>query len=194
MQTFDERSKTTDDRTDATVRMTVQEAAEALGVTVEAIRGRMHRGKYLKEKDDEGRVWVLIPPDQLPNGRPEVHERWSERSGSSLGERSRTDRPTVYKRLDAVDAELVEELRGEVAYLKDVIATRDDELRRKDTIIMQMAQRIPGLPSPSVQEPPDEPERSAEGPGGPQEAADPVGGAGPREGDRRPWWLRWLGG
>lgn len=139
----------TTEQTDATVRMTVQEAAEALGVTVEAIRGRMHRGKYLKEKDADGRVWVLLSPNQLPNGRPEVHERLSERSGMSSGERSRnqsrTDGPTVYRRLDVADTELVEELRREVAYLKEVIVTRDEEIRRRDHIIMALTERIPEL-------------------------------------------------
>ncbi len=156
MQPVGERSHDPRDfkeRPPATVRMTVQQAAEALGVTVEAVRGRMHRGKYQKEKDEEGRVFVLLSPDQLPNGREEVKERSSERLGSSSGERSgdrsddrsRTFGPTVYKRKGVADPELVEELRGEVAYLKEIISTRDEELRRKDTIIMQMAQRIPEL-------------------------------------------------
>ena len=191
MQLNGERSHAPTDRTDATVRMTVQEAAEALGVTVEAVRGRMHRGKYLKEKDDEGRVWVLLSPDQLPNGRVKVHERSRERLGSSSGERSRADGPTVYRRLRAADSELVDELRGEVAYLKDVIATRDEELRRKDTIIMQMAQRIPELPSASHQETPAEPETPAEGSGG-VETPSPVEGT-QTDSRRRSWWRRLIG-
>ena len=139
--------------------MTVQQAAETLGVTVEAVRGRMHRGKYQKEKDDEGRVFVLLTPEQLPNGHEETKERSSERlvtsSNERLGDSSRTFDPTVHKRKGTVDPELVEELRGEVAYLKEIITTRNEELRRKDTIIMQMAQRIPELEaSPETRESP----------------------------------------
>lgn len=190
MRPVGERSRYLGGRTDATVRMTVQEAAEALGVTVEAVRGRMHRGKYLKEKDGEGRVWVLLPTDQLPNGRPEVQERSSERSGSSSGERSRTNGPTVYRRVDAIDPELVEELRGEVAYLKDVVATRDDELRRKDTIIMQMAQRIPELPPASPRESQDGNETDVDGS---EEVEAPTDSGGFQTGARRSWWRRIFG-
>jgi len=42
--------------------MTVQEAAVALGITVEAVRGRMHRGKYGREKTEDGRVFVIVSP------------------------------------------------------------------------------------------------------------------------------------
>ncbi len=170
--------------------MTVQEAADALGVTVEAIRGRMHRGKYLKEKDDEGRVWVLLSPDQFPNGRVEVHERSSERSGTSSGERldersterPRTEGPTVYRRLDAADAELVEELRGEVAYLKEIVATRDEEIRRRDHIIMALTERVPELePSQNGQEDGREPRQDVVVEDG-------------EEPERRSWWRRVFGG
>ena len=182
MQTFDERSRAADGCTDATVRMTVQEAAEALGVTVEAIRGRMHRGRYLKEKDDEGRVWVLLSPDQLPNGRGEVHERSTERSGDQSDEHSQTDGPTVYKRKDAADAGLIEELRGEVTYLKEIVATRNEELRRKDHIIMSLTQRIPELEaSKDVQEDAQKPRH---GTGGVKDVEEP---------ERRSWWRRVFG-
>ncbi len=188
MQPVGERSHDLGERTPATVRMTVQEAAEALGVTVEAVRGRMHRGKYRKEKDEEGRVFVLLTPEQLPNVQEEVKERSSERSDSSSSKRSddqsRTFGPTVYnKRKDAADEELVEELRGEVAYLKEIISTRDEELRRKDTIIMQMAQRIPELEAaPEMREAPETASEGATG-GAPSEP----------EKQRSSWWRRFFG-
>ncbi len=189
MQTFGKRSRDSDGHIDANVRMTVQEAADSLGVTVEAIRGRMHRGKYLKEKDDEGRVWVLLPPDQLPNGRGEVYERSSERSGTGSGERSddrsRADGPNVYRRVEvAPDPELVEELRGEVAYLKEIVATRDEEIRRRDHIIMALTERVPEL----VEAPQNDQE----------DAQRPTGGSAgvesQEEPERRSWWRRVFGG
>lgn len=187
MQPVDERSHDLEERTPATVRMTVQEAAATLGITVEAVRGRMHRGKYQKEKDDEGRVFVLLSYDQLPNVQGEVKERSSERLGSDLGERldeqSRTFGPTVYKRKDDKDTELVEELRGEVDYLKEIITTRDEELRRKDTIIMQMAQRIPELEA--SQESREAPETASKDNVG-EEPSEPT--------ERRSWWRIFFGG
>ncbi len=188
MQMVGERSQDSEGRTDATVRMTVQEAAEALGVTVEAVRGRMHRGKYLKEKDDEGRVFVVLSPDQLPNGRGEVHERSSKRSGLSSGERSdgrsRADGPTVYRRVDAADAELVEELRGEVAYLKEIVATRDEEIRRRDHIIMALTERVPELVE-APQNDQEDAQRPAGGSAGVESQEEP---------ERRSWWRRIFGG
>src|SRR4051812_5965416 len=90
MQPFTERSANAEEQPDAnvhsTVRMTVQEAASALGITVEAVRGRMHRGKYGREKTEDGRVFVVLSADQLPNGyersdptRPQLDEEPSER-------------------------------------------------------------------------------------------------------------------
>jgi hypothetical protein len=188
MQTVGERSRYPSEQTHATVRMTVQEAAEALGVTVEAIRGRMHRGKYEKEKDAEGKVWVLLSSDQLPNVQEEVDKRSSERSGLGSSERSdpsddqsRTFGPNGYKRKDVVESELVEELRGEVNYLKEIITTRDEELRRKDTIIMQMAQRIPEL------EAAQEPREASE------TAFEPSTDTNSPEPQRRSWWRRFFG-
>ncbi len=171
--------------------MTVQQAADSLGVTVEAIRGRMHRGKYLKEKDDEGRVWVLLPTDQLPNGRGEVHERSSKRSGVGSCERSdeRSDKhpqtggTTEHGRLDVVESELVEELRGEVSYLKEIVATRDEEIRRRDHIIMALTERVPELEAPQ---------------NGQEDAQRPAGGSAgvesQEEPERRSWWRRIFGG
>jgi hypothetical protein len=188
MQTFGERSRDSEGHIDANVRMTVQEAADSLGVTVEAVRGRMHRGKYLKEKDDEGRVFVVLSPDQLPNGRGEVHERSSKRSGLSSGERSdgrsRTDGPTVYRRVDAADAELVEELRGEVAYLKEIVATRDEEIRRRDHIIMALTERVPELVE-APQNDQEDAQRPAGGSAGVESQEEP---------ERRSWWRRIFGG
>src|ERR687894_495993 len=132
MQPFTERSPEAGDQPDAdvysSVRMTVQEAAAALGITVEAVRGRMHRGKYGREKAEDGRVYVVLTPDQLANV--------GERSGGS--------------------SELVEELRDHVAFLRAELEARNKEIhrreeehreeaRRKDTIIAQLAQRIPDL-------------------------------------------------
>ncbi len=192
MQTFGERSRDSDCGTAATVRMTVQEAADSLGVTVEAIRGRMHRGKYLKEKDDEGRVWVLLSPDQLPNGRGEVRERSSGRSGIGSGERSdeRSDQPPrmgrtpEHGRLDVAESELVEELHGEVSYLKEIVATRDEEIRRRDHIIMALTERVPEL----VEAPQNgqvDARRATKGAGGVEDWEEPEG---------RSWWRRLFGG
>ena len=164
MQPFTERSPEAGDQPDANVysnvRMTVQEAAAALGITVEAVRGRMHRGKYGREKAEDGRVYVVLTPDQLAN----VDERSDERS---------EERSAHVRERSGGSGELVEELRDHVAFLRAELETRNKEIqrreeehreeaRRKDTIIAQLAQRIPELEAPR------------ESPPEPQEASDTV--------------------
>jgi hypothetical protein len=169
MQPFTERSANPEEQPGAnvhsTVRMTVQEAAIALGITVEAVRGRMHRGKYGREKTEDGRVFVVLTPDQLPNGRErfdpaEAHS--AQESSERLSNQSTHVRGQSSERLHEQD-ELVEELRDHVAFLRAELEARNQELRRreeehreearrKDTIIAQLTQRIPELPAAS-QEP-----------------------------------------
>ena len=48
-------------------RVTVAQAAEILGVTVEAVRGRIKR-KKLEHERHSGTVYVLLPADQMPTG------------------------------------------------------------------------------------------------------------------------------
>ncbi len=115
-------------RTDATVRMTVQEAAAALGVTVEAVRGRMHRGKYGREEGPGGRVFVLVPADQLPEHEP-------ERSTERLGGRSANGRGNVRSNVGPGPAEqVVERLLDEVAFLRAELAERSEALRRREEL------------------------------------------------------------
>ena len=50
-----------------------------------------------------------------------------------------------------------------MAQLARILETRDEEIRRRDTIIMQMEQRIPELPPASSREPRDDHETDADG-------------------------------
>ncbi len=138
-------------------RLTVAGAAERLGVSQDAVRKRIQRNTILWEKDDEGRIYVFLDP--------------SETSQADEQDPSNT---------------ALEIMQDQVDYLKDVIRSRDEELRRKDTIIMSLTQRIPELePAP---EPPESPENAGEGSGGTQGREEP------QETISRPWWRRWLGG
>ena len=193
MQPFTERSPEAGDQPNAnvysSVRMTVQEAAAALGITVEAVRGRMHRGKYGREKAEDGRVYVVLTPDQLANVGERSDEHSEERS-AHVRERS------------GGSSELVEELRDHVAFLRAELEARNKEIhrreeehreeaRRKDTIIAQLAQRIPDL------------ETSGESSPEPREASETVseesekGTMGSPEqqesSQRRSWWRSFFG-
>src|SRR5215207_1306440 len=45
-------------------RVSVYDAAQVMGVTVDAIRKRIARGTIPHERDEGGRVWVLLDTDQ----------------------------------------------------------------------------------------------------------------------------------
>jgi len=45
-------------------RASVYEAAEVMGLTVDAIRKRVSRGTIPHERDEDGRVWILLDTDQ----------------------------------------------------------------------------------------------------------------------------------
>jgi hypothetical protein len=117
-------------------RLTVPQAAQALGITEGAIRGRLKRGT-LRSHREAGRVYVVL-----------------EGSPSAVHRDQPLDSPTD-------QSELVEELRRTNELLREVISTRDEEIRRRDTIIMNMTEAMKALNPPA-------PEDSAEARGSPE--------------------------
>jgi hypothetical protein len=107
-------------------RVTVQEAAQRLGISQDAVRQRIRRGSMMHDKDDKGRVYVYLnPTDTRPTP---VHD---------------APRDTVY---DASRSnQLVTELRNRIQFLETELADRKEESRRKDHIIAALTQRIPEL-------------------------------------------------
>ena len=65
-----------------------------MGITVEAVRGRINRGKYKREKSEDGRVFVLLTPEQLANGHERFDERSPERSRDQLTKCPNETRPS----------------------------------------------------------------------------------------------------
>jgi len=130
-------------------RVTVSEAAEQLGITVEAVRMRIKRGTLRSERQ-AGRVFVLLGQDQ-PTEQP-------------------TDRP------DEPNA-LISQMQGRIDSLERQLkeaAERDRENRR---IIAALTSRIPAIEAPpdereSPQAADEEQERVASRPAttGPQES------------------------
>jgi hypothetical protein len=114
-------------------RHTVKEAAEVLGTTVDAVRGRIRRGTLDSVKLD-GVVYVLLDATN--------REQQSDQSETDEGDgRQLTGDQAV---LAADQSELVGELRCQIDWLRR-------EVERKDTIIMSLTQRIPELEAPREQ-------------------------------------------
>jgi hypothetical protein len=122
---------------------TVQEAAEILGITVDAVRGRIRRGTLDSIKVD-GQVYV----------------RLDEVSQEQQADQSSTERADS-RQLTDDQARLVDSLQERISSSEDQIEWLRREVERKDTIIMQMAQRIPELEAAS--EPRSVSETAAEG-------------------------------
>ena len=142
-------------------RLTVAEAAERLGVKEQAIRKRIQRGTIVHDKDEDGRVYVYA--DSYEDTDPNAGER-----------RTSTDTNTSTHTL-------VESMQDQIDTLKNELEIRNEELRRKDTIIMTMAQRIPEL------EPASEPRESPE-----TATPEAEGVEAPLAEKTRPWWRRFF--
>ena len=103
------------------------QAAQALGITEGAVRGRIKR-RTLRSHREAGTVYVVL------EGGPSAVNR-------DKPVNSPTDQP-----------ELVGELRRTNELLRDVITTRDEEIRRRDTIIMNMTEAMKALNPPAPED------------------------------------------
>ena len=146
------------------------EAAKVLGITVEAVRGRIKRDTLKHEKAADGTVFVLLKPDQ-----------------SSTGRRPAADQPTDQSRPDAAP-ELVEELRDRVHYLERQVEEEREARRRADMLLAQLVQRVPEL-EPRREEPSESPQPRSDSPAPPEDLGTPGSGTA-----RGAWWRRMFGG
>jgi hypothetical protein len=105
-------------------RVTVKEAAEILNISPDAVRARIKRETLLKEKGEDGTVYVVLDEGG-------THD-WSTDPSRDLA--------LMQAHLDSI--------QEQVQYLKDVIATRDEELRRKDHLLAALTERIPAIEPP----------------------------------------------
>ena len=157
-------------------RLTVPEAAAVLGMTVDAVRGRIRRGTIDSGREG-GTVYVYV--DAEPTDR-------------------RGQPPTVEgPPPDESPVALVEELRDRVSYLERQVEEEREARRRADTILAQLARAneeqartIRALEAPP--EPRNEPE-SAE-PRSDRGAApeEPSESHKINERQQRSWWRRWF--
>jgi len=127
-----------------TIRVSVEEASALLGIEKGSVKKRIQRGKLRSEKDPSGVTWVYV-------------------------DRSETVQDESTRRSQTVRDELVAELRRTNELLREVITTRDEEIRRRDVIISQLTSRIPELEAPSEER--GSPENSGS-PGAPGEVRE----------------------
>ena len=137
-----------------------------MGVTVDAIRKRISRDTIPHERDDDGRVWVILDTDQ--DAASNVRD---------------TDRPP------SESSALISEMRAHNATLQAQLEAERQAHAEARRIIAGLVERLPPqLEAPSSQESSRE---SPESVGEEPERAEPWAGARGRE-ERltRPWWRR----
>jgi hypothetical protein len=149
-------------------RVSVQEAAEHLGTTVDAIRKRVQRGTIAHDKDEGGRVWILLDTDRT---------------------RHAYNQDSTGQRQDSESGALISEMRGRVEDLRDQLEAERQAHAEARRIIAGLVERIPAIEPP--QEATDSSETVEEEP---ERAAPRPDASGAQEGVRRPWWQRWFGG
>jgi excisionase family DNA binding protein len=123
-------------------RVTVDEAARYLGLSVDAVRKRVQRGQIAHEKDLAGRVRIILDDSET------LQDESPDTPGQS--------------------AELVGELRDRIRYLERQVEEEREARRRADTILAQLsaanaeqARTIRALEPPA---PPESPEPREPGP------------------------------
>jgi DNA-binding PucR family transcriptional regulator len=146
-------------------RVSVQEAAEHLGTTVDAIRKRVQRDTIAHEKDAEGRVWILLDTDRT---------------------RHATAQDAAGQRQDSESGALISEMRGRIEDLREQLEAERQAHAEARRIIAGLVERMPQLEAPA--DTPQGPESAMEQ----QEGAEPrPDTSGRQEGTQKPWWQFW---
>jgi hypothetical protein len=144
-------------------RVSVYQAAEVMGVTVDAIRKRISRDTIPHERDEDGRVWVILDTDQ--DAASNVRD---------------SDQPQ-----SATDA-LISQMQDRIASLERQLDQEREANSEHRRLLLRALERIP----PQIEAPQEareSPQTVDEGP----ERAEPHSTTGEaQEGVRRPWWRR----
>ena len=150
-----------DDRSPSERRATVPEAAEILGISPEAVRARLSRGTLPKEKGPDGTTYVRLNDDRTHS--------------NDDGTDDRTEADALVFRI----------MQDQIEHLRREVEDWKEEARRKDAILMTMAQRIPAIEEASSEPRESDVSASAEqgGDGVPPEQEKPVSS----------WWRRLFG-
>jgi hypothetical protein len=125
-------------------RVSVQEAAEHLGTTVDAIRKRVQRGTIAHDKDDDGRVWIVLDTDRT---------------------RHAGDQDSTGRRQDSESRALISEMRGRIEDLREQLEAERQAHAEARRLLAAALERIP----PQLEAPTETPEPETEESPAPEE-------------------------
>ncbi len=158
-------------------RMTVAEAARALGISQSAVRKRVKRG--------------MIEHERTPNGRLIVYLNSAATSAASH------DR-VLEESHDAKTERYVRSLEDQVEYLRGQLEEERESRRRADTILAQLsraneeqARTIRALEAPAAEPSPQEPTGAPEPDADATHRGDVPGAQGEPQESPLPWWGGW---
>jgi hypothetical protein len=134
-------------------RLTIQEAARALGISEGAVRKRVTRGTIEHDKGDDGRVYVYLS----------VRDRRGVDDVQDAG-------------VDPNSSALISEMRDRIRFL-------EEEVQRKDAILLNMTEAMKAL-SPPSENPPESSESPVPTDTPPETREEP------QEAAQSPWWKR----
>jgi hypothetical protein len=142
----------------AVERLTVAQAAAQLGVSQDAIRKRIRRNTIDYDQDPDGRIYVYVDSSEVAQ---------DESSDASI-------------------ERLVQVQHDDIEFLRRELETRTEEIRRRDSIIAALTQRLPEIEAPS------EPRLTLENTTEKNEARveRPAGSREVRRGAHKPWWRK----
>jgi hypothetical protein len=150
-------------------RLTVAQAAAALGITEGAVRSRIKRGTLPTAKEG-GTVYVLL--------------------GGGTSQANQTPNTGV----PGDQSELIASLQDQIRYLREQLdaerQARTEERRRHDTVVAQLASKIPAIEAP--QEASETAETVEEAPE--RAVPRPTMAESQEPAEARPWWRRMFGG
>ena len=154
---------TNGDQTTNLTRFTVAQAADVLGLSAEAVRMRIKRGT-LPHVKEENTVYVLLDHASLEADQTRPNSERTQHNADQTTDPTQTNSDQITDQTSQV----VEALQAEVQFLREELRQarelREEEARRKDAIIMTMAQRIPELePASDAPEDPETASGSTEG-------------------------------
>jgi excisionase family DNA binding protein len=154
------------------IRATVDEAAQLLGTTANALRKRIERGTIRSEKVD-GVRYVLLSDIDMP-----------QHAGDTAADMPHDSAAPSHDTATDMSA-FVDSLEEQVDYLRRQLEVWQEEARRKDHIIAALAERIPAIEA--APEPQERPETASKHEGN-GTAHEDNGGA-----EKPSWWRRFFG-
>ncbi len=142
-------------------RVTVAQASEILGVTVEAVRGRIKRGTLDHERHS-GTVYVLLDADQTTTGLQPDDDQTTDRL------RSESDA-------------LTSELRDRLRYVEEQLEAEREAHAESRRLLLAALEKIP----PAIEAPREAPSEASQGPETATESPERA------EPPPRKWWEFW---